>query len=67
MSKWDELACPKCGEIPNGLNVELMEKHYSRGIKHSAWRGYAFSCYTCNHVVTIKIETRDKRDEDTNV
>jgi hypothetical protein len=64
MSKWDDLACPKCGESPNGLDVELMEKHYSRKIKHGSWEGFAFDCFDCKHVVTVKVETRDKRDDE---
>jgi hypothetical protein len=67
MPKWDELACPKCGEAPNGLNVDLAEKHYSSLLPHGSWRGYKFNCFNCQHVVTIKIETRPEREEEKNV
>lgn len=62
MSKWDDLACPRCGEFPNGLDVSLVVKHYQPRVKHGSWEAFAFNCFNCKHEVTIKIETRDKED-----
>lgn len=59
MHKWDALECPRCGNEPNGNNVELVIRHFDANQMHGSWLGYTFNC--CVGEVTIRVETRSSR------